>query len=561
MAEMIPPYLKSDADYLKEGKDPPPQSERTFFGLLKKYLDDDYVVIHGEAWQSKRQTGGIDDREIDFLIAHPIHGILVVEVKGGILQYDTAKRQWNRRVGRRWQWAKDPVAQVKRASYDLHDRIQNTPELSKFNFSTWYAVALVDVDVPGTGIAGMPKDMFIDRRDLAHLGTKIEAVYKHYQRQGQQSPYKKGIRALKHKLVPNTVLRTYLATDFEHEEEQFKELTEQQYLVLEGLGHKNRALIAGCAGSGKTMLALEKARQLTNEGKRVLFTCYNKRLAHWLHHEVWPRTPEAVHENLVIQHFHGLAFEVCKQTGHSIPQKKPTETHETYFGTVVPEKLFEASDRLSEEQRFDAIIVDEGQDFRSTYWAAIQALLKEPDDGILYIFFDDSQRLYSNDNFPLPETSFRLNRNLRSTYEVGLKVCDYYQGKGEIIPGGPKSGREISYVDLSKYDHEITALDKVVAHLRSEQIPLDDIVVLTPLSDASILRHEMSIGQVVIGRGEKRSSRQLLVDSIFSFKGLERPVVVLAEIDKGSVEDRKSLLYVALSRARNHVIVLGKLPE
>ncbi len=99
---------------------------------------------------------------------------------------------------------------------------------------------------------------------------------------------------------------------------------------------------------------------------------------------------------------------------------------DVYWSLVVPERLFDAASTLPASKRYDAVIVDEGQDFRDTYWEAVQMLLKDPSAGTLYIFYDDSQRLYSHDKFPLPEPAGRLNRNLRSTHEIGEKVVEYY---------------------------------------------------------------------------------------------------------------------------------------
>ena len=49
-----------------------------------------------------------------------------------------------------------------------------------------------------------------------------------------------------------------------------------------------------------------------------------------------------------------------------------------------------AQDRL-----FDPIIVDEAQDFEDTWWIPLPDLLKEPDNGVFYVFFDDNQRIYT----------------------------------------------------------------------------------------------------------------------------------------------------------------------
>ena len=59
-------------------------------------------------------------------------------------------------------------------------------------------------------------------------------------------------------------------------------LTEQQYRVLDMLSRQSRVAIAGCAGSGKTFLAAEKARRLAAQGFRVLLVVFNVLLAEHL---------------------------------------------------------------------------------------------------------------------------------------------------------------------------------------------------------------------------------------------------------------------------------------
>jgi superfamily I DNA and RNA helicase len=233
-----------------------------------------------------------------------------------------------------------------------------------------------------------------------------------------------------------------------------------------------------------------------------------------------------------------------------------------YWTHHVPQALFDAAAKLPEAKRYDAVIVDEGQDFKSTYWEPVQMLLKDPDGGILYIFYDDCQRLYSEDSFPLPEPAGRLNKNMRSTYEIGERVVEYYDGVGRIYPGGPKTGRNIEFVDPAKYKAPEDALDDVLETLRDEKIPCHDIVVLTPLGDdKSVWKHKMKVGDVeLVRRGQIKGSR-VFTTTIHSFKGLERAVVVLTELEHISAEEQTSLLFVALSRARNHLIVLGELPE
>ncbi len=51
------------------------------------------------------------------------------------------------------------------------------------------------------------------------------------------------------------------------------------------------------------------------------------------------------------------------------------------------------------------------------------------------------------------------------------------------------------------------------------------------------------------------------VCSVFKYKGLENAVVILTELDKAREDIRDQVIYVGLSRARHHVVVIGDLPE
>ena len=166
------------------------------------------------------------------------------------------------------------------------------------------------------------------------------------------------------------------------EKGEFIRLTRQQYLILEVLNRQRRAAICGCAGSGKTMLAAEKATRLAHQGFRVLLTCFNKDLAADLRRRLNPSP------NLFIAHFYDLGYRLAKRA-NVLPV---SEDDEKFFSRQLPEALMEAADAL--EVSYHAIVVDEGQDFRDSWWLPLQMLLRDPDNGILYIFFDDNQRLY-----------------------------------------------------------------------------------------------------------------------------------------------------------------------
>ena len=70
-------------------------------------------------------------------------------------------------------------------------------------------------------------------------------------------------------------------------------LTRDQADVLDMLARTSRVEIRGGAGSGKTWLAVEKARRLTAEGKRVALMCYSRGLAEFLDRRVGTLPPPA----------------------------------------------------------------------------------------------------------------------------------------------------------------------------------------------------------------------------------------------------------------------------
>ena len=96
-----------------------------------------------------------------------------------------------------------------------------------------------------------------------------------------------------------------------YEDDRLINLTERQMLILDFLSNRRPAQrFKGCAGSGKTMLAMEKARRLASEGFDVLLTCYNAALATSL--------ARHVPERITVMHFHGLCRELVKEAGFAI---------------------------------------------------------------------------------------------------------------------------------------------------------------------------------------------------------------------------------------------------
>ena len=320
--------------------------------------------------------------------------------------------------------------------------------------------------------------------------------------------------------------------------------------------------IDGAAGSGKTLLALEQCRRLARQGFRVLFTCYNKALAAWARAALAADLGAAM-ALVTVDNYHDLAADLVRRAGLSVSDSGTLggDALARYFADELPEQLLAAIEILPD--RFDAIVVDEGQDFADTWWLTLEALLADPVDGILAIFYDDNQRIYStatSGTYPVAESPFPLTRNCRTTRQIHRAALAYHRGASAPDCAGPE-GRAVAEAGQSLADDQPAALRRAVHELTAvEGVPVDEIVVLSTRGPrTSALTEGLRVGNLTLTWGEAGPG-QLPIRSVHTFKGLESPVVILAEPDRAHAANRDALLYVALSRAQHHVVVLGALP-
>ena len=114
---------------------------------------------------------------------------------------------------------------------------------------------------------------------MSALDAAFERIFSFWRSTG---PGSDGIALLERVLANSFELPAPLAVELEEDKRELLQLTEQQYRILDTLARQPRAAIAGCAGSGKTFLAAEKARRLARQGFRVLVLCFNTLLARHL---------------------------------------------------------------------------------------------------------------------------------------------------------------------------------------------------------------------------------------------------------------------------------------
>ena len=299
----------------------------------------------------------------------------------------------------------------------------------------------------------------------------------------------------------------------------------------------------GGAGTGKTILAMEKARRLVEEGKSVLFLCFNIPLADSLR--------EAA-EGFIAMNFHRLCKEMAAETGLDWDVPKDKDKEQAFWVDEAPELLLKGLE-LKQEKRYDAIIIDEGQDFKLHWWAAVEELLADKDSSHLYVFHDPNQDIYDGElSSDLGLTRINLTWNCRNTVRIAEYCSDLLKQdsvtKVEAPPGIPVKEERVT-----GGDRMVEEVRKLLHHYVNEEgISPDRIVILTGMSlKRSPVYQAGKLGNhELIRLGDERESNSILIETLHRFKGLESDIAIVCDIDRSSKRFDPKKLYVAASRAR-----------
>lgn len=527
MAQMIP----AECDLTRR-----PMSEQIVFNMIKDNLSDDWRVFHSFDFLTRDLNYRLWDGEIDFLLYNHQCGFLVIEVKGGTISY------------RNGQWFQEdrlinPVEQAKRNKYAvrklLEDRLFKAIPM-KFAHAVCFPSCSNRIFWPAEA-----QDIVLTRDNLPHIESFARQLL-------ADTPLPDNIRGF----VSDTEIMQVLSPMFEYgtklserigaDEKQFFLFTEQQCAILDALEQFKRLQIRGCAGSGKTVMAVKKAERLAAQGKNVLLLCYNQLLAGYL------KKLTAEQPLIRVAAFFDYCIELLK-----IPQEQISKykNDPRLYREVLPKMLRVYIERTC--LYYDAVIVDEGQDFTSEAWDVISLLPEE--DGHFYIFYDPDQNIYTKElnlpDFGIPPVL--LNKNCRNTKRIFEALRPYQSTPTAVIENAPLgSDVHILYGDCREN------LEKELERLIScEGITLQDIVILGAhsLQNTSI-NENTAVGRFNIVTGNQPLKKMdVRYFTYMKYKGCESKVVILLDVDDDDLrwKDKRGI-YTAMSRAIHELIILHK---
>jgi len=212
------------------------------------------------------------------------------------------------------------------------------------------------------------------------------------------------------------------------------------------------------------------------------------------------------------------------------------------------------------QERYDALIVDEGQDFKEFWYELIFKLIP---DGRRLICLDEMQNIFGHYT-DMPEapsfSRFNLRKNCRNSKSIVRYLSNLVGVNIQAFAASPE-GAEIIEMNFNSKSDQLHFLESELRELiRNQNIDPSQILILlnTPRADSCIHKREIIAGLPLIGLDNKaRLNRDSLhFTSIKTFKGLESDIIFLLDVHSLSEELKLRSLYTQCSRARSVLYVL-----
>ena len=548
---MIPAYFPKDA---------PPGEKAVYKALAQSKDTDDWVVLHslGIADHMKKP-----ESEADFVIIAPEVGILVIEVKSHDY-IDYADGVW--RLGSQAPTTRGPFEQASEAKHSVRKYLarnqvdlRSLPVISAAWFTAvrartslpssveWHDWEILDSeDLKKNPIAAIRRTY---KAGTTHLDSKIP----HFS-YGGVGPDAVTARRIALLMRPNFEFGVAAGDLRNARESQLVRFVEEQYSALDAMSDNCAVLFTGPAGSGKTFLAMEAARRKLAEGHRGRLICFNRFLAKRLTKDM-PQVAE-----LTVGTLHRQMLEIAKL-------RAPEDASDAFWSDELPQLALEALLDTPDDAQMDFLVIDEVQDLMTEpYLDVLDLMVKGGLKSGRMLFFGDFERqaiFNEGDRRELLASrvanlsSFKLTMNCRNLPRIGYAV-NRFSG---LEPGYQKFRREddgfdVTWLKYQRGDDQSGLLREAVQGLRDDRYELHEIVVLSPLGSESVaaVTSDPWLRQVLKpADGSPPKAGELQYSTIYAFKGLEAPAVIVTDLDREAVSNFASVLYTGLTRATDRL--------
>ena len=612
MANMIPKeprecHFKSGEQNIFNDLNKLPPEYTVIHSTKLFYYDEDEKTIRYERKKIYIET----EREIDFIVFHPEKGILCLEAKNFVPTYE--KGEWKTPDGRIMKHD-GPYRQAESVKDALINVFKvSCPEIKcKMTWGVWfYPMEERAFDDKGWPPTDAPKERTLTKESKNNIKEAIDKLFDiEVINYSAPSPLtEKQAEKVREFLIPRFEYVPTPSEKVDFNEQSLNKLLEEQKKVLWFLDEQKMAVIHGIGGTGKTMIAIARAKELAMAGQSVLFLCFNSPLAEYL--------------NLHFA-FEGITYSTIDSF---VVNDLKTTINDPKRYEKAAVKYSEEKNRKEFFKKFQHIVVDEGQDFSD--------IIKEKDNnyqeemgscyviealsnavieqgGTFFFFYDKHQLIYSKDLTSFidkADSKLSLYVNCRNTTWISLTTkailnLSYYNNSNRCIDLKDKIAEEARKNELNKYKTRVDAprgertnvyfasvleenkiilnerIDKYINQLNLQPEDLQnnqrgttkEIVILTGLTieDTFISKDIKKV------KGKEKwyytyNGYNIEFSTCRKFKGLEANVIILIDIDERFFNPPKNnsyigepnnlVFYVGASRAKHYLDIIFNMNE
>jgi len=593
MADLIPP-LNSCLSRMQSG-------EKRFARRLASHLEDDYLCWY--------ETGiGYRPRYTDFIILHPMRGLLLLEVKDWKLE--TIRRanpdSFELKTSSGIKNVLNPHMQARQCSYKLVAQLREDPQLLqaageyKGNLAMPYGYGVVfsnitraQFDSAGLGevvpeIQTICKDEMSESTDVELFQGRLWNMSNYCFNENLTQPQIDRVRwhlfpEVRMNVQPELELPGRASEDVFSIPDIIKVMDIKQEKLARGLGEGHR-VIHGVARSGKTMILGYRCMHLARLlHKPILVLCYNVTLAARLRSLI---DDQGLNDQVNIYSIHRWANTVLKSYNF-----KPPRVVDGDFDAAIELLITEVAKGNIPRGQYGAILIDEGHDFKQE-WLRLVVDMVDPGTNSLLLLYDSTQSIYKRSAglaFKLKDVGIEaqgrstiLKLNYRNTEEILRFAYDFVDdyikpttgSDGDVpIIEPDTAGRAGSLPAVKSFDsfgEEAKYIASIFNKLHGErELAWSDMCVLychnwmgkavsAAMTEAGIpftwLRDTVS------KQNFNATEDSVKLITIHSSKGLEFSTVATCGVgslgmDEDRAEEDAKLLYVAMTRATENLLL------
>jgi hypothetical protein len=546
-------------------------SEQALLQRFRTELPDEFIVI--PCLEVPYMQAGRDS-EADFVILHP-RGRLVLEAKGGEIR--CLRGNWERKKYGKWQPMNPPFYQARDNSYTIYEYLRDTlgrdaPE-ARMPFSHAVIFPSIDFNVDTIEI---PDSRLIDRTELANcnvlklVNRLLDDTENRYLARFPGYVLPAPLTDAQLLTVANTlrpeVRMTSNLTPYSLERELIR-LSSTQLRALDAATQSKRLRITGGPGSGKTLLALEVCRRelAANPALKIGLVCFNRHLGAFLVDVAKADRLEGVTPGSFYLHLDRILGDVADAKA----------TDPAYFHQRVQAAL-ENAQRTPEAEKFDLLVVDEGQDFRDDgdKLALLDAMLKGGLAKGRWRWFEDLDQILSPEAATPPAGDHQallecldafgqveVDCNWRNTEQIAQAAAKV-MGR-PTPPSFGVQGPKVTTVP-SKPGRDFDLLAAVLGHENIRKYRPEDVIVLSMkgAGKESFAGNAEAAGYRLVpyDANAPYEAGTIRTSTVFKFKGMESHVVILTDVDALTTTRDRRKAYVGMTRAKYDLYVLGQ-PE